>query len=986
MRNKLYSLGLALLASTGVALHATQISVTDGTISDWNNLPADYVFETVCPTDATFTGLNSVKVYSDGTYINLLVNCNPDALDGSSYGIELEVFVDVDNSDDTGGFGDAFTDANTDILIEGTLMEEGIAVPYHPAVYKWWGEVGGIGWEWTDPSITPSEENGWGALVWLETVPYVAESQFIAPNIFEIQIDRRRIPVTFNESEFGIGFELLTNWAVAGLLPCFSPTEDNPSGYTHKMKVIYDGVTYIPLDTLEYAYNDTALTAEVIGMNYNISGSLDIPATVTHDSVTYTVTSIANRVFYEKIGLTSVTLPEGLTTIGDEAFAFCSNLTSVSLPSTLQSIGTYAFCWSALSSINLPEGLTTIGWGAFGGCGNLTSVVIPSSLTNMDSETFYACPNLSSISVAPGNPVFDSRNNCNAIILTAANMLMEGCQNTVIPDGITAIAGGAFDGCSGLTTIRIPATVASIGGGAFIYCTSLTSINIPSGVTRIAEYTFKGCSNLTSIVLPASITSIGEEAFRDCYNLASVNLPAGVTRIEQNTFFNCTNLTSIDLSHITSFGPSAFANSGLTSVTLGNGVTSLGEGEDWPATFRGCPNLSSVTIQEGVTYIGSSVFACCPSLTSIVIPNSVSIVDQWAFAQDSNIVSITLGSGITALGFDVFERCYNLRSLTIYAVQPPSTVDEYSSWPFLPDSVIIYVPEESVSAYQSAPKWGQYRIRPISESQFMWTLQDGTLTTFGCQTMPNWEELMVPWYADRSTITKAVIEAGFTNLGNYALHGCYRLDTLVLPTSMQTLGYMSLAECLNLREVVLPASLQEIDDRAFENCRHLQTVTFSGNNLNRIGNWAFFQCLQLQNITIPEGVTEIGDAAFYECAYLNEVSLPASIQQIGDHAFASCSRMTKMNVDAVVPPTIDSRTFDEVSRTMPVYVPDASVNTYKADALWGQLNIVGASHEGTSLNNANSTTTTISKVIENGKMYILLPDGTRFDATGKRVE
>ena len=93
-----------------------------------------------------------------------------------------------------------------------------------------------------------------------------------------------------------------------------------------------------------------------------------------------------------------------------------------------------------------------------------------------------------------------------------------------------------------------------------------------------------------------------------------------------------------------------------------------------------------------------------------------------------------------------------------------------------------------------------------------------------------------------------------------------------------------------------------------------------------------------------------------------------------------------MNVDAVLPPTIDSRTFDEVSRTMPVYVPDASVNTYKADALWGQLNIVGASHEGTSLNNANSTTTTISKVIENGKMYILLPDGTRFDATGKRVE
>jgi len=229
--------------------------------------------------------------------------------------------------------------------------------------------------------------------------------------------------------------------------------------------------------------------------------------------------------------------------------------------------------------------------------------------------------------------------------------------------------------------------------------------------------------------------------------------------------------------------------------------------------------------------------------------------------------------------------------------------------------------------------------------------------------------------------------SGITNINMpiRALYDCYRLDTLFLPDGLELLDYMTLAECVNLKNVDIPASVQEIGDRVFENCRMLNTVTFNGENLIRIGNWAFFQCLQLQNIAIPEGVTEIGYAAFYACAYLNEVSLPSSIQQIGDQAFASCLRMTKMHVDAVIPPTIDSKTFDEVSRTMPVYVPDASVNTYKADALWGQLNIIGASGEGTSLNNTNSTTHSI-KIIENGQLYILLPNGTRFDATGKKVE
>ena len=225
-----------------------------------------------------------------------------------------------------------------------------------------------------------------------------------------------------------------------------------------------------------------------------------------------------------------------------------------------------------------------------------------------------------------------------------------------------------------------------------------------------------------------------------------------------------------------------------------------------------------------------------------------------------------------------------------------------------------------------------------------------------------------------------------TTLPTWMLYDCYLLDTLLLPEHLQTIGYMALSNCVNLREITLPATLVEIGDRAFEDCRRLTTVTFNGNNLTRIGDWAFFQCLQLQNIAIPEGVTEIGDAAFYECDYLNEVSMPSSVLSIGDHAFANCTRMTKMTVEAVVPPTVETRTFDEVSRTMPVYVPDASVNTYKADALWGQLNIIGSSQQGTSLGNIGSTDTSARKIFVDGKLLIVTPNGAYYDATGKRVK
>ena len=213
------------------------------------------------------------------------------------------------------------------------------------------------------------------------------------------------------------------------------------------------------------------------------------------------------------------------------------------------------------------------------------------------------------------------------------------------------------------------------------------------------------------------------------------------------------------------------------------------------------------------------------------------------------------------------------------------------------------------------------------------------------------------------------------------------------------------AGCKNLQSINIPASVEEIEQSAFEDCRSIQTITFGGapagapgrfnapaasaSQLRRIGNWAFYNAHELQNLEIPEGVTEIGDGAFYGCVYLENLTLPSSVQAIGDNAFALCSKLNRMDVDAIMPPSAETKTFYEVSRTAPVYVPDESVDLYKNDPIWGELNIVGKSQVPQAIDQIDSSSLQGGErgrlILRNGQVLILRGDKV-YNAQGALVK
>ena len=554
---------------------------------------------------------------------------------------------------------------------------------------------------------------------------------------------------------------------------------------------------------------------------------------------------------------------------------------------------------TSVTGIIIPAGITQIYSRAFYGCTALESVTIGRNVTRIGDSVFFSCNSLSSINIDTLEHWCTIRFEGNAIPagfgtpgdyeICVGGQKLEG--DITVPGGVTAIAGGLFTNCNGITSVTLPDSVRSIGDYAFYNCKNLTRINLPDGLIHIGSSVFSNCTNLSDVTLPESIENIGAHAFKNCTSFTSITVPAKMTNITNNVFSGCTNLASVTfLGDVEGIGGEAFRDCvNLSGINLPDSLTYIGE---W--AFCGCTSLSGVNIPDGVKYIGRSAFEACIKITSITVPGSVDTIHDEAFSGCIMLSSVTICEGVGSIGERAFSGCEGLTEITI-----PSSVTQIGRYAFgWCDNLSSVTIEEGVVSIGEEAFYG---------CSFTNIVIPASVTSIGAgafRNCANISSITVPF------VGSAKEDAEYQNFG-YIFGGGYSFNSEI-PESLKTvivtggkIGENAFGYCKNIVSITLSEGVQSVADTAFDHCPSLTEIIIPDgldvSNVNLegsdnfkgtlVGNFYLFGTKllalkeQTASVIIPSNITVIGAKAFNNGANIKYIYVPSGVKRAESGAF-----------------------------------------------------------------------------------------------------